>query len=74
VRDLVRDEGDEIRQELVQSRVGADRLQSGGAEADLLLVRVLVEDGGLDLVEVEDEFFGDDVLYRWPEGDVVVAC
>jgi hypothetical protein len=58
----------------VQTGIRADRLQRSGTETYLLLVWVLVEDGGLDLVKVENEFFRDDVLDGRSERDIVVAC
>jgi hypothetical protein len=60
--DLVGDEVDKIWQQLVQSWVRTDRFQRSSAESHLLLVRIVIQNGRLDLVEVEDQLLGDDVL------------
>ena len=57
----------------MQTGVGADRVQSGGAQAGFFFVRVVVHDGCLHFVEVEDQLLADDVLDGRPEGDVVVT-
>lgn len=72
-RDLIRNEVDKVGEELVEAWVGADGLQGGHAQSGLFFIGVIVEDGGLDLVEVEDKLFADDVLNGWSEGDIVIA-
>lgn len=62
VRDAVHDEVDKVRDELVQAWVVADRAEGGLAQADDFFVGVVVENGGLDLVKVQDELLADDVL------------
>lgn len=57
----------------MKTGVGADGVQGRGAQTRLLFVGIVVKDGGLDFIEVEDEFLADDVLDRGAEGDVVVA-
>lgn len=70
VGDFVGDILHEVGDELVEARIGPERGEGG----DAVFFVGLVQQGGADLLEVELEFFGEDVFDQGLEADVVVAA
>lgn len=69
----VLDKVDKVWRELVQTWVIANGAQSSMAKSYDFFVRVVVENGGLDLVKVQNELLADNVLDGRVDGDVFVA-
>ena len=70
VRDLFSDELHKVGDQLVQARITAE----AGEGSNAVLVVGFVEEDFADLLEVELEFFGEDMLDLGFDSDIVVAA
>lgn len=70
MRDFFGDELHKVRDQLVQAWIGTEACEGSYA----VFVVGFVEEGLTDLLEVELEFFGEDVLDLGFYGDVIVAA
>lgn len=73
MRDTVLNKVDKVWRELVQTWIIADGTQGSMAQSHDFFVRIVVENGSLDLVKVQDEFLADNMLDGRVDGDVFVA-
>ena len=64
VRYTIHDEVDEVRHKLMQTWIVSDGPQGSLPQPDHLLIRVIVENRCLDLVEVQNQLLADNVLHR----------
>lgn len=70
VGDFLGDKLNKVGQELVEARVIAERGKGGGTQGFI----GFVSDGGAHAVEVELQFFGEDVFYERLDGDIVTSA